>query len=302
MDGRGKLRGNCTGVPFHPLEHKEEFWCFLENVNDPLNPQSKCYEDAKWSFNDGRFWSVEACSGLKPGIHQKLSTSSDDIKSLSSESQHDIVFDSNEIIGNNRNDPRKRFVKNDKMIAANGKPCVFPFKYDGETYSVCTLKDSENGIPWCATGIDEDGYVVDGDWGECTEKDSDASQLSTTTDSNGNSCVFPFKYDGQSFSECTTLDSDNGQPWCATLLDSEGYIVDGEWRDCREQDYSRIIEKQSSSRLPRKEDSATIEMKTAHDIKNDLTNTFDPTVDDIMNLKIISSNGKPCIFPFKYDE
>ena len=32
---------------------------------------------------------------------------------------------------------------------------------------------------------------------------------------NCQSCVFPFKYNGVEYNECTTQDSDNGAPWCA---------------------------------------------------------------------------------------
>ena len=28
-------------------------------------------------------------------------------------------------------------------------------------------------------------------------------------------CVFPFKYSGVEYSQCTTVDSENGAPWCA---------------------------------------------------------------------------------------
>ena len=49
------------------------------------------------------------------------------------------------------------------VLSSNGKPCIFPFKYDGESYAGCTIKDLENGTPWCAIGIDLDGYLVDDD-------------------------------------------------------------------------------------------------------------------------------------------
>jgi len=56
-----------------------------------------------------------------------------------------------------------------KTVGDSGKPCIFPFKYAGETYKKCTTRDSENGQPWCATSVDSDNYVVDHQWGDCLE-------------------------------------------------------------------------------------------------------------------------------------
>jgi len=56
-----------------------------------------------------------------------------------------------------------------KTVGSRGKPCIFPFKYAGTTYDKCTARDSDNGQPWCATEIDEDGWVVDNAWGDCLE-------------------------------------------------------------------------------------------------------------------------------------
>ena len=43
-------------------------------------------------------------------------------------------------------------------------------------------------------------------------------------------CVFPFKYKGVTYNECTKVDSDS--PWCANRVDSDGKVVYGEWGDC----------------------------------------------------------------------
>ena len=48
----------------------------------------------------------------------------------------------------------------------------------------------------------------------------------------GKPCIFPFEYAGKTYDRCTTRDSDNGQPWCATQVDSDGYVVDNAWGDC----------------------------------------------------------------------
>ena len=47
------------------------------------------------------------------------------------------------------------------------QPCVFPFKYNGQTYDECTTAESENGKPWCALKVDRRGEVVPNQWGDC---------------------------------------------------------------------------------------------------------------------------------------
>ena len=29
--------------------------------------------------------------------------------------------------------------------------CVFPFSYNGKTYTACTADGNKEGVPWCAT-------------------------------------------------------------------------------------------------------------------------------------------------------
>lgn len=57
-----------------------------------------------------------------------------------------------------------------------------------------------------------------------------------TVGDRGLPCVFPFIYEDQygnwTYNTCTTKDSDAGQPWCATAVDSLGYVVDNAWGDC----------------------------------------------------------------------
>ena len=53
-----------------------------------------------------------------------------------------------------------------------------------------------------------------------------------TVGSSGSPCVFPFVYRDQTYDTCTTRDSDTGQPWCATKVDSDGWVVDHAWGDC----------------------------------------------------------------------
>ena len=57
----------------------------------------------------------------------------------------------------------------DKCKTIGGKPCIFPFHYAGKEYHACTSRDSDNGQPWCATQVDNDGHVLDFAWGDCGE-------------------------------------------------------------------------------------------------------------------------------------
>ena len=50
-----------------------------------------------------------------------------------------------------------------------GKPCIFPFKYNGKTYNGCE-KDHEDGTKtWCSTKVDSKGHHVPGqnEYGHC---------------------------------------------------------------------------------------------------------------------------------------
>ena len=53
-----------------------------------------------------------------------------------------------------------------------------------------------------------------------------------TVGASGQPCIFPFIYRDVTYSHCISTDSDSGQPWCATQLDSEGWVVDHAWGDC----------------------------------------------------------------------
>ena len=53
----------------------------------------------------------------------------------------------------------------------DGKPCVFPFEFDGTTYSTCTnrIKHVTNNLPWCSTKVNTRGEHISGqgNWGNC---------------------------------------------------------------------------------------------------------------------------------------
>ena len=55
--------------------------------------------------------------------------------------------------------------------ASKGKPCIFPFKFNGVTYSECTWNQAHltEHKAWCSTLVDASGTHVGGQgkWGNC---------------------------------------------------------------------------------------------------------------------------------------
>ena len=49
----------------------------------------------------------------------------------------------------------------------DGLACVFPFQYDGTSYSACTTYDNEYDQLWCATEVDDNGDYIEDQWGNC---------------------------------------------------------------------------------------------------------------------------------------
>merc|ERR1711976_125381 len=52
-------------------------------------------------------------------------------------------------------------------LSTLNKPCIFPFTFQGETFTGCTHRGSENGAAWCATEVDGNGNVVTNAWEDC---------------------------------------------------------------------------------------------------------------------------------------
>nr|BAE25191.1 unnamed protein product [Mus musculus] len=92
---------------------------------------------------------------------------------------------------------------------SNGAPCHFPFTFEGRSYSACTTDGRNDGTPWCSTTAD---YDKDGKFGFCP------SERLYTEHGNGEGkpCVFPFIFEGCSYSACTTKGRSDGYRWCAT--------------------------------------------------------------------------------------
>ena len=55
------------------------------------------------------------------------------------------------------------FVENCAVKTKSGKCCVFPFVYEGKSYSKCTTVNNGNEM-WCAT---TSNYDKDKKWGTC---------------------------------------------------------------------------------------------------------------------------------------
>ena len=53
---------------------------------------------------------------------------------------------------------------------------------------------------------------------------------STSPSGKCGNCVFPFIYAGRESDRCTYIDGDS--PWCATAVDSSGFMVAGSWEYC----------------------------------------------------------------------
>jgi len=107
--------------------------------------------------------------------------------------------------------------------------CVFPFSYKGSEYSECTTVDNR-GVAWCSTSNDHRGVHQEGQWGDCT--DSCPRGCSTVSGPDpGKLCVFPFKWNGTVYRECTTH-MNSGQLWCPTEVDHLNGYIDNKWGNC----------------------------------------------------------------------
>jgi len=114
-----------------------------------------------------------------------------------------------------------------------GRRCVFPFKYRGKTYNSCTNDGTTNGQPWCAYEIQRDGNAVPGKWEDCDPSVCQVSEacLTESGPDAGNSCKFPFRFNGQTYYSCaryTWSGQDYGKYWCSTMTDRNGNHVNGQ--------------------------------------------------------------------------
>jgi len=110
--------------------------------------------------------------------------------------------------------PSRPAEKGCKSYPSN-KKCVFPFKWNGNTYRTCTA-DGWHSL-WCATSVHGDQSV--NDYGDCRCCDYKTPS---------GKCVFPWKKDDIELNTCT--DMDHSQLWCATGVNSRKEYT--HWDNC----------------------------------------------------------------------
>merc|ERR1711942_170650 len=84
----------------------------------------------------------------------------------------------------------------------------------------CTCEDKKGdkeGLSWCSFGTPEN-------WGWCDHPRPKKKQ------SGSRPCVFPFKYNGVVYNECTDIQWNN--KWCATATNRRNEYI-GAWGDCQ---------------------------------------------------------------------
>merc|ERR1712048_1266675 len=103
----------------------------------------------------------------------------------------------------------------------------------GTKYTECT--SSESSEPWCSTQTDPQGMHVEGKWGVCGQAcfEEGCKTAGSEGVGAGKKCRFPFTFEGKTYNECTTAGNDDTL-WCATMTDSSGLMLNGQWGNCEE--------------------------------------------------------------------
>ncbi|XP_030826211.1 matrix metalloproteinase-9 [Camarhynchus parvulus] len=114
---------------------------------------------------------------------------------------------------------------------SDGAPCVFPFIFEGTSYDACTTDGRSDGYRWCAT---TSSFDQDKKYGFCPNRDTAV----IGGNSQGDPCVFPFTFLGQSYSACTSQGRQDGKLWCAT---TSNYDTDKKWGFCPDRGYSIFL-------------------------------------------------------------
>uniref|UniRef100_A0A8C8D4D9 Matrix metalloproteinase-9 n=1 Tax=Oncorhynchus tshawytscha TaxID=74940 RepID=A0A8C8D4D9_ONCTS len=114
---------------------------------------------------------------------------------------------------------------------SNGKECVFPFVFLGETYEGCTTEGRSDGYRWCST---TDNFDKDKKYGFCPNRDTAV----IGGNSEGEPCQFPFVFLGKKYDSCTSEGRGDGRLWCATTSD---FDADTKWGFCPDRGYSLFL-------------------------------------------------------------
>lgn len=114
---------------------------------------------------------------------------------------------------------------------SNGKECVFPFVFLGETYDSCTTEGRDDEYRWCST---TDNFDKDKKYGFCPNRDTAV----TGGNSEGEPCNFPFVFLGKEYDSCTSDGRGDGKLWCST---TDNYDEDKKWGFCSDKGYSLFL-------------------------------------------------------------
>uniref|UniRef100_A0AAZ3P1W0 Fibronectin type-II domain-containing protein n=1 Tax=Oncorhynchus tshawytscha TaxID=74940 RepID=A0AAZ3P1W0_ONCTS len=114
---------------------------------------------------------------------------------------------------------------------SNGKACVFPFVFLGETYEGCTTEGRSDGYRWCST---TDNFDKDKKFGFCPNRDTAV----IGGNSEGEPCHFPFVFLGNQYDSCTSEGRGDGRLWCAT---TSNFDADTKWGFCQDRGYSLFL-------------------------------------------------------------